>query len=161
MTSPNPDKTILVHYEGEPGALTIDHLTGIILTPNDERPEWSDGLAVALTAERAHFYQSRLGDAYAPPEAVEMRDLGWVAIDPETGEATEIEADADYRMDVLAAATGLSRAPDRALDTAASRAEAKIIAEAEIGMDAHRMDDEAAALNDATTASVPNAAIGR
>ena len=106
---------ILIHREGAEGALAIDSLTGKITTPINERPDWSEGLAVADLAERHGFYSTRLGPDFAAQRLldnpIDYRDLGWVGVDA-TGELLEIEADSEFRMDVIAEATGTVRTDD-------------------------------------------------
>ncbi len=106
-------KQVLVHKLNEEGALTLDPLTGQITTPLDERPEWSDGLAVALFAERDKFYSSRLGDEFKAehrhPEMIAFEDLSWLAAGEDEGEAVEIEANGEYRMEVVAEILGIDR----------------------------------------------------
>ncbi len=106
-------KTVLVHKVNEEGALVLDAITGRITTPLDERPEWSDGLAVAMFNERDQFYSSRLGDKYTAehkhPEMIAYQDLTWLGAGENEGEAVEIEADADYRMEVVSEILGIDR----------------------------------------------------
>lgn len=106
---PNADleatgKTALVHKAGEEGAITIDAMTGHVLVGQQDKPEWAQGLLVALLAERFHFYSTRLGEDYAKeherPAAYDMQDLGWVAFDEEQKEV-EMEADPEYRSEVI------------------------------------------------------------
>ncbi|WP_266031253.1 hypothetical protein [Brucella intermedia] len=98
-------KHIAIVKEGHEGGLHIDAMTGQITTLPDERPDWADGYAVALLTERTGWYERRLGQQLAEnirkPDVMDVRDLGWVAFDAE-GEEVEVEADTDYRMDVLA-----------------------------------------------------------
>lgn len=103
---------IIVHKADHEGALHIDARTGEILTPLSERPEWADGYAVALLAERTGWYEQRLGqhlpDSLTRPEMLDTADLGWIAFDAE-GEEVEIEADVDHRMDILAGIFNVDR----------------------------------------------------
>lgn len=96
---------IIIHKADHEGALHIDARTGEILTRMAERPEWADGYAVALLAERTGWYEQRLGENLPErlyrPEILDAADLGWIAFDAE-GEEVEIEADTDHRMDILA-----------------------------------------------------------
>lgn len=105
---------VLVHKEGDKGAIHLDTLTGRVVTAADERPEWAEGLIVGLLKERDRWYTTRLGaagytDDHRHPEAILFQDLGWVAIDPETGEEMEMEADSEFRMGVLATCLGVDR----------------------------------------------------
>lgn len=113
-------KTLRVHLDGTEGTIEIDALTGIVKTNVDERPEWADGLTCALIQERVSFYfgndkiktrldRSKFEPAIMGAELIDMRDLSWTAIDPETGEAVEVEADADFRMGAVAGLLGIDR----------------------------------------------------
>jgi len=102
---------VIVHKDGEEGGLVIGSLSGRILTPIMERPEWSEGLAVAKLAERAQFYESRLGKNVTGDSLINFADLGWVCVDA-TGEEMETEADPEFRMNALAEAIGIDRVDD-------------------------------------------------
>lgn len=142
------DKTLLVHRKDHEGALQINATTGIITTPNDERPEWSDGLTVALINERDQFYTSRLGPMYTEtmrrPEVLEYADLSWIGVNEE-GHEVEIEADAEHRMQTLADLVGV----DRSADATAEHTSGTILAEAEIAYNRERTFEEQAALEQA------------
>lgn len=142
------DKTLLVHRKDHEGAVQINATTGIIVTANDERPEWSDGLTVALINERDQFYTSRLGPAYTNemrrPEVLEYADLSWIGVDEE-GHEVEIEADAEHRMQTLADIVGV----DRSADATAEHTKGTILAEAEVAYDRERTFEEQAALEQA------------
>lgn len=104
---------VIVHKEGEEGVIAIDRATGRLLTPLDERPEWTEGLATALVAERLDFYQKRLGDGttfqqIADAAAIEYSDLGWIGVNAD-GDEIELEANPDYRMDLVANGLGVNR----------------------------------------------------
>lgn len=118
-------ETAIVHKEGEEGTLLIDRYTGRIVTPLIERPDWAEGLHTALVRERDAFYQgngkqpgeagfvgNRLGKAYTDemrnPAAYVFQDLGWLGQDAEQEECT-IDADNDYRMEVIATVLGINR----------------------------------------------------
>lgn len=109
-------KTVLVHKEGEEGSILLDYDTGIVTTPIDERPDWADGLAVGQLQERRRFYEQKLGETTAAAlleevteaKGIAFQDLSWVG-SSETGENTELNADPDYRMDVVAKALGIER----------------------------------------------------
>lgn len=105
--------SLIVHKEGEEGALTIDRLTGRITTPHEDRPDWAEGFATALLSERTDFYLKRLGDgkAYqdiADAAAIEASDLSWIGVNAD-GDEIEIEASNDYRMDLVANCLGMDR----------------------------------------------------
>jgi hypothetical protein len=149
-TAPLSDRTILVHKQDSEGSLIINALSGMVQQTLDERPEWSEGLTCALLAERHLFYSSRLGPEYAAehsaPTAIAFEDLGWIAVDAE-GEPVELEADAEWRMNVIADATGTIRSDDlsrtRQDDTKGE------LAHALLDMDAHRTAAEVPALEKA------------
>lgn len=97
-------KLIAVHKEGFEGGIHIDAQTGQVVTPADQQPEWSNGYAVALLAERTGWYEKQVG-AFLPsnllrPEILSANDLGWIGLD-EAHDEVEIEADLDYRMEQL------------------------------------------------------------
>jgi hypothetical protein len=104
-------KPVLVHKKGCEGALVIGSLSGRIIQPIMERPDWAEGLSVALLAERHEFYMSRLGIAPGESPMLEFEDLGWVGVNAE-GEAIELTADSEFRMDVLAETLGVIRTDD-------------------------------------------------
>lgn len=103
---------IAVHKDGEEGAIHIDRLEGRVLTPADDRPEWADGLAAAMLAERVGWYERRLSsqlpEAVRSPDVIAFQDLGWVGVDAE-GDEVELEADGEYRMEQLANMLGIDR----------------------------------------------------
>jgi hypothetical protein len=131
-------EALMVHASGQPGAVVLDRLTGVILTPIMDRPDWADGLAVALLEEHRQFYTSRTG-RYNEPELFELSDLGWVGVN-ERGEEIEVDAIAEYRMDILATTYGMDR-EDGDMGEA--------LAEAEIAMDHHRTPEEEGAMEQA------------
>lgn len=102
----NKDRTLVVHKEGAEGTLLVDYMTGKILTPIDEKPDWAQGLAACLPQERITFYLHRFGtegkeiEAIKNADAVAMQDLSWVGVDANQ-EATELEADLDYRLELV------------------------------------------------------------
>lgn len=102
---------ILVHKEGEEGGIAIGSLSGRILTPLMERPEWTEGLAVAKIGDRVEWYQSRLGKDVSGDQIINFLDLGWVCVDA-VGEEFETDADSEHRMDIIAEATGVIRSND-------------------------------------------------
>jgi hypothetical protein len=138
-------KTSIVHKDGHEGSIVIDGMTGIILTPTDQRPEWvtEDNIAAAVVSERFAFYEKRLGPDYARSiqfaELIDFRDLQWLALDEE-GELLEpIEADAEYRMDIIAEAVGADREEGTISDVAYETA---------VSLDVERTDAEAEDLED-------------
>lgn len=100
-------EAVVVHKAEAEGALVIDRMTGMILSPIADRPDWSEGYACAILSEHRQFYTSRLG-TYAEPELFAADDLGWIAVNHE-GDEMEIDADAEHRMEVLAARLGIDR----------------------------------------------------
>ncbi|KAB2661436.1 hypothetical protein F9K91_24880 [Brucella tritici] len=96
---------VLIHKDGEEGGFHIDGQTGKVMTSADERPLWAENYAVALLGERTGWFEQRLGqhlpDGIRKPQIMDVRELGWIAFDEE-GDEVEVEADTDYRMDVLA-----------------------------------------------------------
>lgn len=105
-------KNIIITKTGEEGAILVDRLEGKVITAADERPEWADGLANAMLAERSGWYEKRLGKQLsaelARPETLAFEDLEWIGIDAE-GDEVHLEADQDYRMDKLAEMMGIDR----------------------------------------------------
>lgn len=103
---------IAVHKEGEEGAIHIDAKEGRVLTQVDERPEWANGLAAAMLAERVGWYERRLGaqlpEAVRSPELIAYQDLEWIGLDAE-GDEVHLEADAEFRMNLLAGMMGVDR----------------------------------------------------
>jgi hypothetical protein len=111
----------LVHKTNYEGAIEIDPVTGYILTPHDERPDWASELTLAQTTERDLFYTDRLGEGYTSgplfrPEVYAFEDLAWFGareypvdapyINAETNEEEpvemlHIEADHEFRQGVL------------------------------------------------------------
>lgn len=114
-------KLITVHAKDLEGSIQIDAKTGIVQTPVDLRPEWADGLVCALLHERGTFYfgsenskprldrDSEKGKAIAAADPIDFADLGWIAFTQE-GQQVEIEASAEFRMDVIAEAFMIDRA---------------------------------------------------
>lgn len=97
--------------EGQPedsdAAITIEinSLTGGVLSPLDQLPEWAEGLGVAVVHERSQYYKSTLG--YVPvvadsrgQEQINVADLEWV-VKFEDEDEKLIPADHEYRMAVV------------------------------------------------------------
>lgn len=105
-------KTILVHKLNEEGSLQIDALTGRILSEHEDRPEWSEGLAVAQLAERHGFYNSRLGPSYTEamqtPDIMAFEDLSWLGVNAE-GDEMELSASDEFRMEAIGTVLGTER----------------------------------------------------
>lgn len=152
----NTKATALVHHTGEEGSLQINLLSGAILTPPDERPDWCDGLVRALTGERLHFYATRLGpvagtvDAITAPDLIDYADLGWLATDAE-GSLIEIDADPEFRMEALSSGIGMTR-PDT-LDERPVHTSGRVLAEYDALPNPEMGEDEARALEDASNTS--------
>ena len=104
-------KPVLVHKKDCEGGLIIGSLSGRIIQPIMERPDWSEGLSVALLAERHEFYVTRLGTPPGESPMIAFEDLGWVGVDAE-GNAIELEADSEFRMDAVAESVGVLRTDD-------------------------------------------------
>lgn len=102
---------IVVHKQGAEGGIAIGSLSGRILTPLMERPEWTEGLAVAKLGDRVEWYQSRLGKDVSADTIIAFEDLGWVCVDA-VGDEFESEADSEFRMNIIAEATGVIRSDD-------------------------------------------------
>lgn len=140
--STDPKHLVLVHKEGEPGSLQIDYMTGGIVTPVDDRPDWAEGLTNALPREREAFYKTRLGeDHVGTPEALAFEDLSWIGVDGE-GELLEISADVEFRQSVLLAAFGYNE------ETEAFEKGGKVLAEVEIAADNLRTTEEAGVIDE-------------
>ena len=107
-------KELVVHLEGHEGTLTIDAMNGRITTDPHMRPDWAEGLALALLGERHKFYETRFGkgseayNAALAAEAIDKRDLSWLGVNGEQ-EEVEIDADEEFRMDVVAKVIGADR----------------------------------------------------
>lgn len=119
----------IVHKQDHEAVITIDPMTGVILTPADERPEWAEELSLAQVAERHQFYSQNLGDNYTAdmkmPGIMAFEDLGWLCtrdlgVD-ENGEPNlivnsdgsednfelyTVDAELEHRNSVIAAANG-------------------------------------------------------
>lgn len=108
-------KHIIVHKTGEEQAFIIDAFTGQIITPPQERPQWCEGYAAAMLAERTGWYEKRLGthlpDGLRSPEVVNTADLSWIGVD-EAGDEVEIEADATFRQQNLATILEMDTSPE-------------------------------------------------
>lgn len=112
-------KTIAVHKKDAEGILLIDAFTGQVLPDSLQgeggRPEWAtySGLVMAMLTERLLWHSSRLGGTMSPeqaqPEVLAFEDVTWLALNTEDGEETVIEADDEFRMEILSAALGINR----------------------------------------------------
>jgi hypothetical protein len=145
----NTQKTIRIHHEGLEGTIEVDALTGMVLTTTDERPEWADGLTCAALQERVGYYfgteksaprldRSRFEQQIIGAELIDFQDLGWVAVDHE-GQAVELEANSEFRMEQTAQLLGIDRT---AFNAAATEFEI------EVGNDVSRTAEEAGVLKD-------------
>lgn len=127
---PTNTKTITVHKEGAEGSLQVDAYTGLIKTPLIQRPDWAEGLTNCLLQERTVFYQKRLGPAYKGQEsALAFQDLSWLGLDAEQAEC-QLDADSDYRSDVVAKALGIDRE-----DFETEQPFGSVVAEAELDLE--------------------------
>lgn len=137
-------KVALVHKADAEGMLQIDAFTGQVIPGQHDRPEWADGLVMAQLAERHIFYASRLGEKYADehksPEVFAFEDLGWLALDMNTGDELTLDADSEFRMEVMGTVLGIDR------ETGDIKG---VLAETEIASDQLRSAAELAALEEA------------
>lgn len=119
MTTIN-GKTIPVSKKDSEGIIEIDAMTGTITTPPGERPDWAEGLAVAMLAERVGYYEKALGATMAEdqrhPEQLHYEDLSWIGVDAE-GDEVEVEAIHQFRSEKLAEVLGISTDADNWEDT--------------------------------------------
>lgn len=129
----------MVHNPDHEGSLMVDRRTGVIVTPLMERPEWADGLAVALLEEHRQFYESRTG-SYEQPALFALGDLGWIGVDSETGEEMEQSASDGVRQERLATLLGAD---------AETGDITGYLAEIELSFDTPRSPEEASAIEDA------------
>lgn len=104
----NHNTRILIHTEGQEGGFFIHGVTGQIITTDEdhEMPEWAEEAIVnANLQERRTWYTQRIGEtafvALGTPDALEYKDLGWIAVDQE-GDLVEIDADVQWRSENLA-----------------------------------------------------------
>lgn len=147
------DRTILVHHTDQPGALIIGALDGAIRQDPNERPDWSDGLSTALLGERHEFYTARLGDLYTDehkyPEALNFADLGWLTVEADdVGGTLIMDADPEFRMNVVAEVTGVVRSDDLSQGIQGEDhvdGKGTVMAEIEHDMTPLRTDDEVVA----------------
>lgn len=108
----NNIKGVTVHKEGAEGTILVDPMSGKILTPTDQQPDWCEGLATCLIQERISFYERRFGTGSAgfnemmSADAVEFSDLGWLGVDA-AGDEMEVFADPAYRSEVVAKVLGI------------------------------------------------------
>jgi hypothetical protein len=107
------DRTLTVHKEGAEGTLQVNALTGRILTPVDDRPDWSEGLAACLPQSRITWYMKRLGEKHPTvqtikdAEVVAFQDLDWVGVNADQ-QTVELDADPEFRMEAVTKVLGIS-----------------------------------------------------
>lgn len=106
-------KTCLVHKQNEEGAIAIDAITGRVLGgwQDADRPQWSEGLAVAVLSERSTYYTRALGaDVFTgemkSPVAFAFEDLAWVGVDPESGDELSLDASTEFRQKIVSTFMG-------------------------------------------------------
>lgn len=137
-------KVALVHKADAEGMLQIDAFTGQVIPGQHDRPDWADGLVIAQLAERHIFYASRLGEKYADehksPEVFAFEDLGWLALDMNTGDEVALNADSEFRMEVMATVLEVDRESGNIKG---------VLAETEVSSDNTRSAAELAALEEA------------
>ncbi|WP_269929987.1 hypothetical protein [Aminobacter sp. HY435] len=140
-------KVAFVHKKDAEGMLQIDAFTGQVVPGQHDRPEWADGLVLAQLAARHIFYASRLGEKYADahksPEVFAYEDLDWLGLDMETGDEITLEADSEFRMEVMSTVLDIDR------ETGDIKG---VLAETEIASDHTRTAAELAALEEAQAA---------
>lgn len=147
QTSTDTKHHVLVHKQDDEGALTIDLLTGGIVTEIDQRPDWAEGLTNALPREREVYYQHHLGDDYTAtesfkhPTALAFEDLGWLGVDAE-GDLVEIDADPEFRMAVVKEFLVIDEETGKM-----TKDGWRTVAEAEIAWDVERTTEEASAID--------------
>ncbi|MBK1871593.1 hypothetical protein [Taklimakanibacter albus] len=148
MHTPKDGKTLLIHKVGEEGTIEIDAMTGQLVTPVDDRPEWADKLAAASLAERIGWYEQRVGKTKAAEHLttdgpIAFQDLTWVGLDDEQTEV-EIEADNDFRMQCLGELLGID------LEAAEKDADfGKVLADVSVAHQPQRTDAELAEMSEA------------
>lgn len=140
-------KSIAVHKKDAEGVLMIDALSGVVIL--DGAPEWATdlGLSMAMHSERVLWYTKRIGslpDELAKPEVLAFEDLTWFALNPTDGEETVIEADDEFRMEVLAQALDINRSIEDGVDTIAGKGY-----EIHVASDNTRSEAELASLREA------------
>jgi hypothetical protein len=150
--------TALVHKQDAEGSITIDPITGHIITSADERPEWAEELTVAQIGERHVFYTAALGDLYTEerqmPEVFAFEDLGWLGarelpegttLDGMDHDLLHFDADHEFRQQQVATVHGLEAELDEHGDETGSIAGLSAI-EVELREDNLRSPEEIAEL---------------
>lgn len=135
----NTHEVVVVHKRDHEGALMVERASGMIVTPLMERPDWAEGLAVALIVENLRYYQARTGPNYVEPTVFDFADLGWIGVSHDQ-EEVEIFADPEMRQERLAHLLHIDRETG---DIAGA------MAEVEHAFDQERSPEEAAAIEDA------------
>jgi len=106
-------RILTVHKDNAEGTLQIDYLTGSIITPLVDKPDWAQGLATAIPQERVTFYTQRLGDKSAELEqvlaadTVNFEDLCWLGEDADK-QVAELPASTEYRMAIVGKLHGIN-----------------------------------------------------
>lgn len=139
-------KTYLIHKTEHEGGLTVNE-RGLITTPPEDRPEWADGLGIAGIAEHVNYYRARTGDNYEAPQLINSDDLHWMGV-TDDGDLTEIEPNAEFRMERLGLLLGIDLTDVEAFD----KVTAGSLAEAAIAMDTERTPEEMAAFEESQKA---------
>lgn len=107
------NKMITIVAEGQEGSFQIDALTGMV-QDTSQVPEWATGVVTATLAERADYYQKRVGAEKAAEhlnsQLVQFNDLGWVGVDAE-GDEVSIDAGEEVRRANVAKLLGMSTDP--------------------------------------------------
>jgi hypothetical protein len=98
-----PDAVIFITKNNQEGILTIDKADGRLLTKHEELPEWTEGLVMAMLAERIGYYNNKLGadhelvKAHLSSETVAFEDISWMSR-TSGGADEDILADEEVRL---------------------------------------------------------------
>lgn len=108
-------KTIAIHKTDEEGLLTIDSMTGEIVTLGEEVPHWATGFAVANLNERRQYYQRAFGpnasEKLLSPIVMNSDDLTWTGVDAE-GDEVMVPASEELRSAYVTAAYEIDTSPE-------------------------------------------------
>lgn len=168
----------LVHMQGHEGTIMIDPLTGMILTPNDEKPEWAEDYSIAQVAQRMRYYSEAVGpdqlpNAFKLPEVMAAEDLDWLCVrdlgmDEEGNqlyhvnedgtqdpfEAWEEVANQEFRSEIVAVLSGLKTLEETDLDAAQYDFSGLSQVDLAIVRDDHRTAEELESFEQSQTAEV-------
>lgn len=120
-----------VHKKDGEAVLLIDSYTGQILPESKHGPDgipgWATdlGVVMAMLGERALWYAKRVNgqmpEELKAPEVMAFEDLTWLSLNPSDGDETTIDADDEFRMEVLAQVLGINRSEEDGVDTIAGK----------------------------------------